>query len=263
MKKDILINAVNSAEYILVGIGEEWQIERKDIEQTSVWQSFIKKTEKENLPIEKSWLLPYVENAAFTEIKNIELESAYKNLLQLVKNKNYFLVTTVIDDKIYESDFEREKIVAPCGGYHFLQCDTGCNEELICAEGIIKDIISQVKDKKILLVDIEKPICKLCKGDLIFNNIHAHSYVEKSYLEQWTHYTTWLQRTLNKKVCILELGVGLQYPTVIRWPFEKIGYLNQKADFFRVHHKLFQLSEELKNRGNAIYCNSMEFMRDL
>ena len=48
--------------------------------------------------------------------------------------------------------------------------------------------------------------------------------------------------------------------TVIRWPFEKIVYFNQKANIFRVHSKLYQLTEEIKDRGYKIEKKPMDFL---
>ena len=66
--------------------------------------------------------------------------------------------------------------------------------------------------------------------------------IEKDVVERY------LQGTINKKVCLLEIGVGMKYPSVIRWPFEKITFYNQKSELFRVHSRLYQISEEIKDR---------------
>ncbi len=68
----------------------------------------------------------------------------------------------------------------------------------------------------------------------------------------WDMYMKWLQGTLHKKLLVLELGVGLICPDVIRFPFEKAVFYNQKAELVRVHNKLFQLPVELHGRGISI-----------
>ena len=79
----------------------------------------------------------------------------------------------------------------------------------------------------------------------------------------WQIYNKWLQGTINKKLCILELGVGMRFPTVIRWPFEKVTYFNQKATLFRVHSKLYQITEEIKDRSFGIESDPMEILKEL
>ena len=90
-----------------------------------------------------------------------------------------------------------------------------------------------------------------CGSETAQNVVTNEDYDESVYLPQWEVYTKWLQNTLNHKLCVLELGVGFQYPSVIRFPFEKIIYFNQKAKFIRVHSKFAQLTPEIRDRSLA------------
>lgn len=81
--------------------------------------------------------------------------------------------------------------------------------------------------------------------------------------KEWETYMKWLQGTLNRKLFVLELGVGLKYPNVIRFPFEKIAYFNQKSDFFRIHDRLFQLPAELNGKGTSIAENPVELLAQM
>ena len=91
-----------------------------------------------------------------------------------------------------------------------------------------------------------------CGSDAAGNVVTNENYDESGYMPQWQCYTKWLEKTLNRKLCILELGVGFQYPTVIRFPFEKVTYFNQKSEFIRVNSKFAQLTPEIKERSTAI-----------
>ena len=82
-------------------------------------------------------------------------------------------------------------------------------------------------------------------------------------MPKWETYTKWLQGTLNHNLVVLELGVGLQFPSVIRWPFEKIVYFNKKAVMLRVHDTLYQLTEELSGKGYGISQNPIEWLTNL
>ena len=70
--------------------------------------------------------------------------------------------------------------------------------------------------------------------------------------ESWDKYLHWLSFTLNQKLCVLELGVGFAHPQLIRFPFEKTVYFNQKARYIRVSEKFPQLSAEIADRGEAV-----------
>ena len=111
--------------------------------------------------------------------------------------------------------------------------------------------------------EIPEDICPHCGAPLTGNTIQAETYIEEGYLPQWNRYTAWLAGTLNKKLLILELGVGFGTPTVIRWPFEKTVSLNKKAHMYRIHGKFAQLSAEMGERAVSVPMNSVEFIRAL
>lgn len=79
---------------------------------------------------------------------------------------------------------------------------------------------------------------------------------------RWETYMKWLQGTLHKKLLVLELGVGLRYPDVIRFPFEKTVYLNRQSILIRIHDKLFQLPVQLKDRGISMSEDAVKLFAD-
>lgn len=99
-----------------------------------------------------------------------------------------------------------------------------------------------------------------CGSEAAGNVVTMENYDESAYLPQWQFYRNWLASTLGKKLCILELGVGLAYPSVIRLPFEKTAELNHRATLVRVHSKLAQAPEELAGRSICIACNPVELL---
>lgn len=106
-------------------------------------------------------------------------------------------------------------------------------------------------------------VCPHCGKPFILNNIYAQNYNENGYLESWQRYTKWLQGTLNRNLLILELGVGMQFPSVIRWPFEKIAFFQKKSELYRVNEKLYQLSEELGGKAYSISKNAIDWLLHL
>lgn len=114
-------------------------------------------------------------------------------------------------------------------------------------------VVTLKTDDIIYESSIEKErIVAPCGSDAAGNVVSNENYDESGYLPQWEVYTRWLQGTLNQKICILELGVGFQFPSVIRFPFEKVAYFNQKAFLVRIHPKLAQLTQEIREKGTSI-----------
>ena len=66
---------------------------------------------------------------------------------------------------------------------------------------------------------------------------------------------------MNRKLVILELGVGMRFPSVARWPFEKIAFFNKKAEFIRVNGTLYQMSEELADKGISVAQNAVSWLQ--
>lgn len=176
---------------------------------------------------------------------NEDIQLLYDKLQDLIQDKDYFIVTTVTDGEIRKSSLVQSRIVAPCGNVTWRQCSKSCKKD-IWEPGEIPD-----------------DICPHCGQPLTGNTIEAEDYIEEGYLPQWNAYTKWLSGTLNKRLLLLELGVGFKTPTVIRWPFEKTATVNKKAHLYRIHGNFAQLSEAVKGKGKSISENSLEFFRKL
>ncbi|MBQ9991430.1 MAG: hypothetical protein IJP31_10915 [Lachnospiraceae bacterium] len=229
-----LAKILETSEMVLVAIGEEFQDSSLDIYNNKDDRNIFEE---------------YTRLEHLKKREEDRVDQAYSRLNSLLKNKDYFLVTMCCDDKIYDAGFEKNRIVAPCGSYHSLQCEDVCTNEIYPTENFKKDIDEG-----------KEPLCPHCRKRLVINRIGVPRYSEEGYLKQWEVYTGWLQGSLNKKICILELGVGLDHPSVIRWPAEKIAYFNQKATLIRVHSFLYQIPEELKERGYSIQEDPVIFL---
>lgn len=101
------------------------------------------------------------------------------------------------------------------------------------------------------------------EDDLIFQCGFDKKHVAAPFLytedeENWNDYMKWLSFTLNRHLLVLELGVGFVNPMVIRFPFEKMVFLNQKSKMYRVHSMLPQVTVEIGERGTAILADPLE-----
>lgn len=227
--KDLdLAGAIEESEAVIIGIGREMEFPVSDEEFVKVKEYYCRFNDDQDKEL-------------------LQYKKVYSKLMNAVKNKEYFIITTCVDDLIYKGGFDRERIVAPCGSLFRLQSNCHCND------GACEFQFIDGKDTF--------PVCEKCGKLYDFNIYGRENYNENGYLTQWNEYTKWLQRTLNKKLVLLELGVDFFAPTVIRWPFEKIAKLNYKARLYRINGKFPQLSEEIKDKGISINENSFEFIK--
>ena len=212
--------------------------------------------------MKEEWIVPYVEMVMLERI-GAEIKTAYSQLSECLNNKNYYIISLCQDGWIKKSGLNTDRITEPCGTYEVLQCSEGCNHELYDLPEALSEQIRRFIAGEITEEDLKQPVCPKCGSPLVFNQVEAENYVEEGYLAKWQKYKLWLQGTVNKKLCVLELGVGMKYPTVIRWPFEKVVFFNQKAELFRVHSKLYQMTEEIKEKGYGICSSPIDFLKEL
>lgn len=214
-RKKEAIEKVKEAQKVLIGIGKEWGM--RDDEKDIRFRHLCDQAQA-------------------------ELKEAYEALYELIKEKDYYIVTTLTDGAIYEMPFDKNKIVAPCGNIHWRQCSKACT----------KDIWEEN--------EVPEDVCPHCKAPLTGNTIKAETYIEEGYLPRWKDYMKWQTGTINRSLVILELGEGFATPTVMRWPFEKIIYFNQKSRLYRINESFYQLPKEAEERGVSVHENSVRWM---
>jgi hypothetical protein len=166
-----------------------------------------------------------------------------------------------------DAGFSVDRAVFPCGNFDYLQGIHNDTGRLYKIEDIpnfdsLMDQIEKLFAHEISIKDIV-PIY-LNDEQIIFNQknieIKGEIYNEQAYLENWQKYMDWLMTTMNRRLLILELGVGMNYPTVIRFPFEKLTYVNNRARMIRVHNKLYQLTKEISEKSQGVQMNSIDFI---
>lgn len=241
-----LLEKIQDADYVLIGIGEEFN---EDFGQIDKYPNIMEKLDEISNDDNKKWMIPFLEKEYLNNQKESKFITSLNKLYEIVKDKNYFVVTTCIDGNIIRAGFDKDKCVEPCGGYNYLQCSKKCSDEIYPVEQFESDIKSG-----------NKPVCPHCREELVLNNIICENYNEAGYLPQWEVYTGWLQKTLNKKLVVIELGVGLHLPTVIRSPFEKVAFFNKKASFYRINESLYEINDDLKDKGVSIQGNAVDYL---
>lgn len=182
---------------------------------------------------------------------------ALKELAEVLEGKNYFVITTCTNSILKDTGLNEERMVSPCGNLEKKQCSNRCENSLT---DLTIEELAKLQAVAMLGEEPEFGVCPTCGALMVLNNVYANQYDEDGYLTDWAIYTKWLQGTLNKKLCILELGVNLVFPSIIRWPFEKVGFYNQKASFIRVNEKLYHMSEELRDKGISVAKNSIDWL---
>lgn len=252
---DEIKNDIKNADMVLAAVGSEFKVlTGEDILRNSTAEQYFAANEQN--AVSKA----VAELYCHSRQDITQLIQPYNELNKLLSDKNYFVITDITDGLICKSQLNPIRIVAPCGNMYKLQCQ--CEENgIIDIEGYQESIISSFE--KALDVKNIFPVCPKCNCRYSLNVYNKEYYNETGYLKQWNLYNKWLQGTLNKRLVILELGVDFSYPSLTRWPFEKIVMINKNAKLVRVGMKFNQITKEVSDKMVSVTMNPREFVEGL
>lgn len=186
----------------------------------------------------------------------------YQELLELVKDKEHFVITTNADGQFEIAGFEKDKIFAVQGDYSLLQCENGCHNKLYNNKEMVEDWLEFTEDCEI--PEDLVPTCPVCGKDMEMNLRKDANFVQdENWYKQSKNYEDFLDRTKNKNVVLLEIGVGFNTPGIIRFPFEQMIYNNLKTTLIRINKDYPQAMLEIKNKTISFNEDTNKIIEDL
>ena len=154
----------------------------------------------------------------------------YEELLKLVKDKDYFVITTNVDHCFQKAGFDKKRLFYTQGDYGLFQCSEPCCQETFDNEREIRLMYERQEDGRIPSELI--PRCPHCGRPMTMNLRSDDSFVED---EGWhraaERYENFLRTRAGLKILFLELGVGYNTPVIIKYPFWHITAKNPKATY--------------------------------
>lgn len=199
---------------------------------------------------EEKWAY-WAKHIYFSYYENQE-NDLYKNLYNLVKDKEYFVITTNTDGKFIQNGFSVDKVFEVQGRYSDLQCSTPCHNELYNNKEFVMEAIESIDDDLKIPSDLV-PKCPVCGEDMDVNLRCDDRFVEDDHwYESQSKYDNFLNKYKDKKIVFLEFGVGFNTPGIIRFPFEQLTFINHLARLIRFNKDYSMIPDELGNRGIAV-----------
>lgn len=132
----------------------------------------------------------------------------YQKLLELVRDKKYFVITTNVDGQFEISGFEKDKIFAVQGDYSFIQCENGCHNKLYNNKDLVEKWLAATKRCKIPKELV--PECPVCGKHMEMNLRKDGNFVQdENWYRQSKKYAEFLDMTKDKNVVLLEIGVRI------------------------------------------------------
>ena len=162
----------------------------------------------------------------------------YNILFDLIKDKNYFVITTNVDHQFQKANFDKNRLFYTQGDYGLFQCSVPCcqktwdNEEIIinmvlsqdCSIDENKNLIVPKKVKMEIPSELI-PKCPEKKEDISMNLRADDTFVQdKGWYKASERYHNFLRKCKNKKVLFLDLGTGMNTPAIFKYPFWQMTY---------------------------------------
>lgn len=174
----------------------------------------------------------------------------YENLLSLVKDKDYFVITTNVDHCFQKAGFDKKHLFYTQGDYGLFQCSEPCHEETYENEDMVRAMVEQQKDMKIPTELIPK--CPKCGKPLTMNLRSDDKFVEDEGWHQAAERYENFLRTRKGKILFLELGVGYNTPGIIKYPFWQMTAKNPDATYACVNYGEAVCPEDIREQSICI-----------
>lgn len=186
----------------------------------------------------------------------------YKTLYDMIKEKDYFVLTTNVDHQFQKAGFSQERIFATQGDYGNIQCEKGCHQKIYEAETLFRQM-DEARHDCVVPAELV-PKCPVCGGNMTMHlRCDAYFVEDENWHEAAGRYRDFLEKLEKKKGVLLELGVGFNTPTIIRFPFEKMMRENESLALVRLNMNEAFLPESLNARAVGIDGDMAKAVSDL
>lgn len=186
----------------------------------------------------------------------------YAELFELVKDKDYFVITTNVDHQFQIAGFDKQRLFYTQGDYGLFQCSVPCHNKTYDNRELIVKMYNEQKDMKIPTELIPK--CPVCGKPMEMNLRADDRFVQDDgWYEHARGYQNFIDKTKNKKVVLIEIGVGYNTPAIIKYPFEKMTYFEKKTNLIRINKDYAICSSEIKDKTILFNEQVKDILHDL
>ncbi len=203
----------------------------------------------------------------------------YDRLFQLVKDQDYFVLTTNVDHCFQKTGFDKQRLFYTQGDYGLFQCSRPCHQntydnesvirEMVEAQGYVIDtdgrlILPEDASPEMIVPSDLVPQCPKCGEPMSMNLRADHTFVED---EGWhlasERYAEFLRRHQNMKVLFLEAAVGFNTPTIVKYSFWRMTYQWKDAVYACLNYGEAYAPDEIKKKSICINGDIGEILDQL
>ena len=178
-------------------------------------------------------------------------KDTYADLLALVQGKDYFVLTTNVDHCFQKAGFDKHRLFYTQGDYGLWQCSRPCHDKTYDNEAVIRKMVAEQKDMRVPSELV--PRCPVCGAPMSMNLRADSTFVEdEGWHQAAARYQDFIRRHDRLHVLFLELGVGMNTPGIIKYPFWKMVYQNPRAAYACVNLSEAYCPAEIRKRSICI-----------
>ena len=186
----------------------------------------------------------------------------YKNLFELIKDKDYFVLTTNVDHCFQKAGFAKDRLFYTQGDYGLFQCQVPCKPYTYENELSIKRMVKEQRDMRIPTELIPK--CPICGKPMTMNLRADATFVQDAGWDIHAgYYEKFLASHAESKILFLELGVGYNTPGIIKYPFWQMTAQNKNAEYVCINQGETSVPSEIKSRSLEINADIYDVLNDL
>ena len=186
----------------------------------------------------------------------------YKDLLALVKDKDYLVITTNVDHQFQKAGFDKKRLFYTQGDYGLFQCSEPCCEKTYDNEELVRRMFERQENMRVPSELV--PHCPVCGKPMTMNLRCDDTFVED---EGWhsaaERYSSFLRTREGQKLLFLELGVGYNTPVIIKYPFWQMTAKNRSAAYACVNQGQAACPEEIRERSICMDADISEVLSAL
>lgn len=251
-------NLINEADYILIGAGsglstaagleysgESFKKDYKEFIEEYGFSDLYSASFYDFNTQEEKWAF-FAKMISLNRFNKKPLK-LYQEIYSLIKGKDYFVITTNVDGQFEKAGFEKERVFETQGDYAYLQCENACHNKLYYNYDLVNEWLKNTKDCKIPSNLVPK--CPVCGGNMEMNLRKDANFVQdENWYKQDKRYGEFLNKSQDKNLLLLEIGVGFNTPGIIRFPFEQMVYNNIHTNLVRINKDYAFTNKEIENK---------------
>ena len=189
-------------------------------------------------------------------------EPVYDDLLKLVADKDYFVITTNVDHCFQKAGFDKKRLFYTQGDYGLFQCSEPCCQETFDNEAAIREMVKRQQNMKVPTELL--PVCPHCGKPMTMNLRCDDTFVEdEGWHKAAERYENFLRTRNEQKILFLELGIGYNTPVIIKYPFWQMTARNSGATYACINQGQAVCSQEIEQRSICVNADIGQVLQSL